>query len=1094
MKKRLTMFLCAIVVSLTAALAQTKVSGVVIQAEDGEPVIGATVKVKGSNQGTLTDIDGRFQINVKPGTMLVFNMIGMEPVEAKAKNGMRVSMSGTTQMNEVMVVAYGTATKASFTGSATVVDNKVIEQVQSTNALDALAGHAAGVEIVNLTGDPTGQDPVIRMRGITSISAGTSPLIVLDGVPYDGDMNTIASGDIESMTVLKDAAANALYGARGANGVIMITTKKAKAGHGAQVKLDAKWGSNSRGRQLYKTIKSPGQYYETYYQALKNFAKNSLGRDELTAHAWANQNLTASNDYGLGYGVYTVPDNQFLIGSDGRLNPHATIGSYVTDQEGNPLYYMLPDNWMDEVYHHGLRQEYNVNVTNATDKSNFLASAGYLDNQGIVNNSSYTRFTARLKADLQAKPWLKVGANVNYTHYKGKSMSEDGASASSGNLFAISSQIAPIYPLYMRDANGNIMVDDNGYVLRDFGGNYGPSFGIERPIFAGSNAIQSNEMDDDSFEGNMINGTAFAEVKIAKDFKISSINTVSVDETRANSYTNPYYGPYADNNGSVGVSHNRGFKYDFQQLVEWGHIYGKHDVHVMVGHDSYWLRSYNLSGERHQMFSPDNRELDGAVAYDTPSSSQGSYNTEGYFGRAQYNFDNKYFVSGSYRRDASSMFHPDHRWGNFYSAGGAWVISQEKFMQKAKWVDFLKFKISYGEQGNDQIGSYRYTDTYTIVNSNGMPALKPNTMGNKDITWEKNANMNAGLEFELFKGRLSGGIEYFWRKTSDMLFRFPLPVSMGFTSYYANIGDMVNHGVEFELNGVAVKTKDVEWSIGLNLSHFTNKVTRLPEEHKTETLPDGTQGFSSGNFFIGEGKSLNTYYMKKYAGIYTQNTYQSTGKPYDASLDGHAMYMDEYDKSGNLIAPGKTTVTYEDADRYLLEDKMIPKLSGGFNTRLDFYGFDFAADFTYSLGGKVYDGDYAMFMSNPTSLSRGQNIHEDMLKAWSPSNPGSDIPRFQYDSDDSENSTSTSTRFLTNASYLSLQNLTLGYTLPAKLTRKAHIDKIRFYVNCTNVWLWSARQGMDPRTALLTDAGYGEPNSNYYSTMRTISGGISVNF
>ena len=1086
------MFLCAMLVSLTAALAQTKVSGVVIQAEDGEPVIGATVKVKGTNVGTITDIDGRFQLNVKPGAMLTFNMIGMEPVEAKAKNGMRVSMSGTTQMNEVMVVAYGTATKASFTGSATVVDNKVIEQVQSTNALDALAGHAAGVEIVTLSGDPTSQQPVIRMRGITSISAGTTPLIVLDGVPYDGDMNTIASTDIESMTVLKDAAANALYGSRGANGVIIITTKKAKTGHGAQVKLDAKWGSNSRGRQLYKTIKSPGQYYETYYQALKNYATNGLGRDELAANAWANQNMIESTSYGLGYNIYDVPAGQLFIGTNGRLNPNAKLYNVVPMEDGTELM-IRPDDWMDEVYHNGLRQEYNVSVTNATEKSNFLASLGYLDNEGIVNHSNYSRITGRLKADLQAKPWLKVGANVNYTHYKGESMDEDGSSTSSGNLFAIASQIAPIYPLYLRDKNGNIMRDANGYKMADYGGDYGPNFGIERPIFGMSNAVLDNEMNENSFEGNMINGTAFAEVKIAKDFKVSSINTVRVDETRATSYTNPYYGQYADNNGTIGIGHNRDFSYDFQQLIEWGHIYGKHEVNVMLGHDSYWLRSYDLSGQRHQMFSPDNRELNGAASYDTPSSSQGSYNTEGYFGRAQYNFDNKYFLSGSYRRDASSRFHPDHRWGNFYSAGAAWVISQEKFMQKAKWLDFLKLKLSYGEQGNDQIGNYRYTDTYNIVNSNGMPALVPNTMGNKDITWEKNANLNLGLEFDLFKGRLSGGIEYFWRKTSDMLFFFPLPTSMGFEGYYANIGDMLNQGVDFELNGVAVKTKDVEWSIGLNLSHFANKVTKLPEERKTVTLPDGTRGFASGNFFIGEGKSLRTFYMPKYAGVYTKDTYQSTGQPYNSRLDGHAMWFDEFDDNGNRTGTGTTTVDYAKADDYLLDDVMIPKLSGGFNTRLDFFGFDFAADFTYSLGGKVYDGDYAMFMANPDQNSRGQNIHEDLLKAWSPSNQGSDIPRYQFDSG-SEYATRLSSRFLTNASYLSLQNLSLGYTLPAKLTRKAHIDKLRFYVTASNVWIWSARRGMDPRTALLTASGYGEPNSNYYSTMRTISGGVSVTF
>ena len=1079
------MLLCAMLVSLTAALAQTKVSGTVIQAEDGEPVIGATVKVKGTNQGTLTDVDGRFQINVKTGTTLVFSMIGMEPVEAKAKNGMRVSMSGTTQMNEVMVVAYGTATKASFTGSATVLDNKVIEQVQTTNPMDALAGHVAGVEIVNVTGDPSNQNPIIRMRGITSILAGTDPLIVLDGVPYDGDLNTIAGTDIENMTVLKDAAASALYGARGANGVIIITTKRAKAGHGAVVKLDASLGSNSRGRQLYNTIKAPGQYYETYYQALKNKAIYTDGMNSTMAHKWANDNLI-SGSYGLGYNVYTLDPGQYLVGANGRLNPNATMGRKHT--YGGQDYYLLPDDWADEIYHNGLRQEYNVSVTNATDKSNFLASFGYLDNQGIVDNSSYTRYNGRLKADLKAKPWLKVGANMAYTHYETESMLADGVDNTGANLFALATQIAPIYPLYMRDGMGNIMRDANDYTLYDFGGEQGSWYGIERPHLSNSNGVQDNALNERKTTGNTINANGYAEVTIAKDFKISSTNSVYVDEYRGNSYTNPYYGSGVGSNGQVTVSHGRTFNYNFQQLINWSHIYGKHDVGVMLGHETYWNRIYELAARHHQMFSPDNKELDGAVATDDSGSAQSAYNTEGFFGRAQYNYDSKYFVSASYRRDASSKFHPDNRWGNFYSAGAAWVISQEKFMKKAKWVDFLKLKLSYGEQGNDQIPSYLYTDTYTISNSNGVPAAKPARKGNKDITWEKNANMNLGLEFDLFKGRLSGGIEYYVRKTSDMLFTFPLPPSMGFTSYYANIGDMRNMGVELELNGVAVKTKDVQWSIGANLSHYANEVTMLPDERKTTVLPDGTRGFANGNFFFGEGKSMYNYYMPEYAGVYNKNTFQSTGEAYDPSLDGHSMWYKDGQDGKRM-----TTVDHDKATDYLLDATMIPTITGGFNTRLDFFGFDFSADFTYSLGGKVYDSDYAMFMGNPSSGQKGTALHKDILNAWSPTNQGSDIPRFMWDGGD-ENATSLSSRFLTSANYLSLQSLNLGYTLPERLTKKAHIDKLRFFVKASNVWLWTARRGMDPRTAILTSTSYGTTNGNYYSTQRTISGGVSVTF
>ncbi len=1089
MKKRLTMMLCAILVSLTAALAQTRISGVVLQAEDGEPVVGATVKVKATNRGTLTDAEGRFSLNAKPGETLTFSMAGMTPTEARAKNGMRVLLEGTTELNEVLVMAYGTTTKAKFTGSAKTIDNSTIEQVQSSNALDALSGHVAGVEIMNPTGDPTNQFPTIRLRGITSINAGTDPLIIMDGTPYSGDMNTINNADIESLTVLKDAAANALYGSRGANGVIVITTKKAKAGNGAKVKLDAKWGSNSRARRDYKTIDNTAQYYETYYQALNNYAKNSLGYNDVQANAWANQNLTANNGYGLAYNVYTIPDGQSMIGMNGKLNPNATYGNVIS--YNGQEYLLQGDDWLDEIYHNGLRQEYNVSVTNATDRSNFLASVGYLDNQGIVDNSSFTRINGRLKADLQVRPWLKVGANLGYSHYTAEGMEDESSSNSSGNLFALASQVGPIYQLYLRDANGNKITDANGYTMYDYGSSASESgVGLDRPVLSSSNAVQANLLDENSWEGNAMNASGFAEVKIANDFKISSTNTVNVDEARYTWYTNPYYGQYASSNGMLTKEHTRQFSYDFQQLVNWGHVYGNHDIDVMVGHESFWNRNYYLYGSRNGMFSTDNHELNGAVVNGTPGSYQTSYNNEGYFMRAQYNYAGKYFLSASYRRDASSRFHPDHRWGNFGSAGGAWVLSQEDFMKKAKWVNFLKAKISYGEQGNDNISDYLYTNTYTISNSNGSPAATPETMGNEEISWEKNANLNAGVEFSFFKDRLNGSVEYFWRKTSDMLFWFSLPVSMGYTGYWKNIGDMKNQGLEIDLTGTIIKTRNVRWDVSANLTHYRNKITKLADEVKTTTSYDGTEGYTSGYYFIGEGRALYSYYLPEYAGVYSESTYQTTGSDtYDESLAGHSMwYTNTYDSEGNITGR-QTTTDYSSADDYIV-GKKVPTVYGGFSTRLEFFGFDFAADFTYSLGGDVLDLDYATFMGSPSSSSgRGYAIHQDILKSWTTDNSDSNIPRYQYGS--SEYAGGSSSRYLTSANYLSLQNLTLGYTLPSRITRKATIDQLRLYVSCSNVWLWTARRGMDPRTALLTSS---YTNSSRYSQVRTISVGVNVTF
>ena len=987
----------------------------------------------------------------------------METVKVPVKPSVKVFLKSNTELlDEVMVVAYGTAKKSAFTGSATVVGSEEIGKIQSSNVANALTGKVAGVQLNTSSGQPGTTKPSIRVRGISSINAGNEPLIILDGAPYDGDLNNISSQDIESMTVLKDAASNALYGARGANGVIIITTKKGTSGQ-ARVTVDAKWGSNSRASQDYNFIKSPAQYYEMYYGALKSYFMNEQGMTEAAAHVSANTNMLSSGDYGLGYNVYTIPQGQYLIGTNGKLNPNATLGNVVS--YNGQEYTVMPDNWLDEAYSHGLRQEYNVSVSAGTDKSSFYASISYLNNEGITANSDYERLTGRLKADYQVKEWLKFGANMSYTHFDANSLGEDGSSNSSGNIFAYATQIAPIYPLYVRDGQGNIMKDSNGITVYDFGNN---NAGMSRPFLSGGNAYAANLLDTNNAEGNAMTATGFAEVRFLKDFKFTWTSGVAINEARSTSFTNPYYGQYASSNGIPSKAHTRNLSYNHQQLLNWKRSFGSNNLEIMLGHESYRSKYYYLYASKSNVFDPNNTELAGAITENGSDSYVTDYNTEGYFGRAQYDFAEKYFLSGSYRRDASSRFHPDNRWGNFWSAGAAWIISKEDFFD-VDWVDMLKIKASYGSQGNDNIGNYLYVNTYEIVNAGGSPAANPSTMGNKDITWETNGNFNAGFDFELFKGRLSGTVEYFFRKTSDMLFSFPLPPSFGYTSYYANVGDMTNQGIEAEFNATAIKTNDFTWDINLNLTHYKNKISYLPEERKTMVV-DGVPGYSSGNYYYGEGEPLFTYRIKKYAGV---------------SEDGQAMYYKNVkDEAGNVIGQEATT-KYDEADYYLC-GSALPDVYGGFGTSLSYKGFDLSADFTYQIGGLVYDSDYASLMAPPTASSKGTNFHADLLNAWTPENTSSNIPRFQFGDN---YATASSDRFLTKASYLSLQNLNFGYTLPANVTRNVGIEKVRVYLTADNVWVWSKRQGLDPRQSIS-----GSVTNSYYAPMRTISGGITLTF
>ena len=1080
---KLLIVVMTMLVSSVAFAQSITVTGVVTDSSTGQGVPFASLQLKGTMTGTSTDGDGLYTIDVPADGVLIFSSIGYKDVEVPVAGQPRhdVILSPDTEtIEETIVVAFGTATKESFTGSATVVKSADIAKTQSSDVTRALEGVVAGVQMTTSSGS-LGQSPSIMVRGISSMSAGTAPLYVVDGIPYSGDMNNINPADIESMTVLKDAASNALYGARGANGVIMITTKKAKRGD-AIINVDAKWGLNTKALKDYDVITDPGQYYEAYYAALRNYYERpDATKDEdgnllytpglapTQAHIKANHTIAGSTGAGgLGYIVYDVPAGQSLIGYNGKLNPNATLGRVVG--YGDEMYYLYPDSWIDEAYNNSLRQEYNISISGSGEKISVLASFGYLNNKGIIDGSDMYRYTARLRADYQAKSWLKVGANLSYTNYNwNNGNSDEGSGSSTGNIFAIATGIAPIYPIYMRNADGSIKIDKYGYKRYDYG--EGSNGGMIRPYLGNSNALQGAILDKNNAEGNAFNGTAFTEIRFLKDFTFTFNAGLGVDETRGTSLMNMYYGMAASVGGMLNKSHSRSFYMNLQQLLNWKKTFGSHNVSVLLGHENYSSKSYGLSASKSQMFSMENDELNGAVVDGkNAASSFGEYNNEGYFVRAQYDYQNRIFASASYRRDASSRFHPDHRWGNFWSLGGGWLINHENWFPKLPWLDMLKIKASIGSQGNDNIGNYLYTDTYQMSNNQDKPAISFGVKGNKEITWETNTNFNAGIDFDLLRGRISGTIEYFYRKTSDMLFWFTTPVSLGYSGYYDNIGDMRNSGIEMSANVGLYRNENINWNFYLNFTHYTNKITMLPEDKKTVTV-EGYEGYANGTRFVGEGLPLNTFYIAKYAGVN-----QDTGKS--------MWYKDVLDENDKVIGQ-TTTEEYSEATQYLC-GAPTPDIYGGFGTNLEFYGFDFSASFTYSIGGLSYDSGYAGFMSSPTSSGVGSNFHKDVFKAWSPTNKDSNIPRFQYQD---QYSASESDRFLTDASYLNFQNVQLGYTFPERLTRKLQISRLRLYIACDNVVYWSHRQGFDPRFSFS-----GTTNSAVNSPVRTVSGGINLTF
>ena len=1060
MTKKIFLSLMAVLGLLLSAHAQEREITGSVKDHAGAGIVGATILVEGTTKGTTSGADGSFSIKAAPDNVLVVSFMGYQSHTIKVGTQTRIDVvlkENTQAIDDVIVVAFGTAKKEAFTGSATVIKSDDIAKSQQSNVAQALAGKVAGVQLTNTSGQP-GESPKIRIRGFSSLNAGNDPLWIVDGMPYSGDLNNLNPSDIESMTVLKDAASNSLYGARGANGVVMITTKKAKSQE-AHVTIDAKWGVNSRAVQDYAYITNPAQFYELHYSALKNYYVNS-GMSIGEAHLRANTNLTANaNDGGLGYMVYTVPSGQEFIGINGKVNPAATLGRRLV-YEGKE-YYIRPDDWTDAAFRSSLRQEYNASISGQTGNASIYGSFGYLNNEGIAYNSDMDRYTARLRVDYQAKKWLKFGANANYTHFRYNQIDDSGAGNSSGNVFAYTTAVGPIYPLYIRDGEGNVMYNEDGIKLYDYGN--GDNAGMERSLFPNSNALSDSRLNKQEAEGNAFNGTGYIDVTFLKDFKFTFNAGVSLDETRSTSVTNPWFGQFASEKGMVSKGHQRNFDLNLQQILNYTKQIGHHNLNVMLGHESYQNRIYLLSASKSNMLTQDNDELAGAIIDKQGAGSyRREYNNEGYFARVMYDYAGKYFASASYRRDASSRFHPDHRWGNFWSLGTSWRIDRESFMAStANWLSALTLKMSYGAQGNDNLGTYYASKgLYAIVSNLGENALVSDRMATPNLKWETNLNFNVGVDFSLFNNRFSGSFDFFTRRSKDLLYSRPIAPSLGYGSIDENVGALKNTGIEMVLNGTIINQNGWVWKLGMNLTHYKNKVTELP-------LKDMPQ---SGVNKLQVGRSVYDFYMKEWAGVDPDN-----GNP--------LWYMDEKDANDNLTGKRVTTSDYASASYYYVNKSSLPKVYGGFNTSLSWKGFDLSAIFAYSIGGYIYNRDITMILHNGSL--EGRDWSTEILKRWTPENRYTDVPAL---STTSNNWNSASTRFLQNNSYMRLKNLTLSYDLPKQWISKLALSSVQVFVQGDNLFTIHRNQGLDPEQGITGITYY------RYPAMRTISGGINLSF
>lgn len=1087
MERKLSVMLIAVFCLLFGgkALAQSTVSGTVFSSEDDSPIIGASIKIQGTKMGAATDIDGKFRLeNVKKGATLVVTYIGMQTKTVKAGENMKIYLtSDSKSLDEVVVqVAYGAAKKSTLTGAVTQVDSKQIEVRPVSSVTSALEGTTSGVQINSTYGQP-GEEPSIRIRGFGTVNGSATPLYVLDGVPFGGNISDLNSNDIESITVLKDAASCALYGNRASNGVILITTKRGK-GEKMAFNLKVNLGTYSRGIKEYKMLNAK-EFMETSWLNLRN-SRISAGDDQATANAYASKNLINDELY---LNIYNKADDQ-LFDANGKLVSDAQIlDGYADDLD-----------WYDNAIRDGYRQEYNFSGSQASAKSDYYFSVGYLNEKGYVTNSDFDRLTGRAAMNFRPKKWFNTGFTISGSHQKTNFTNGNG-SASYTNAFMFCRNIAPIYPVHLHNADGTYQLDSFGNKQYD-SGSYTDENGnpvLTRNQYQDRHVIWENELNENKSFRNTIQSSAYMDLKFLNDFTFTVKGELNVRNNENRTYNSALIGDGKGNNGRTSRSIYRYKNYTFQQQLNWNHTFGNHTVGVLLGHENYsYFYDYTYIYKTNQTFAGQDN-LDNFTNLTNGSGYSNRYRTESYLGRVRYDYQEKYNVEASFRRDGSSRFAKESRWGNFGSIGASWVVTKEDFMKPITWVNNLKLRADYGLVGNDAgAGYYSYMALYDSKQNHNTGAYYLSQLANTKLKWETGASFGIGVDARLFN-RWNISAEYFDKRNKDLLFNVYLPLSAGATSSSSaeatiteNMGTISNRGFEINTDVDIFKNKDWTVNLSANASFIKNKIVELPEQDK--------DGIISGIYKIAEGKSRYEFFTYTYVGVD-----QMTGNSlYKANLENyHVTTADGQtvgNADGNDISKYVTQIGneyYVNNTSYALKEyhgSAIPKVYGSFAPSVRYKDLSLSLMFTYSIGGKVYDAVYSSLMSTGTTPS---NYHKDILKSWSeiPSGMTEDsqdriwyggIP--QINSSMTSTNNATSSRWLTDASYLVLKNINMSYSLPKAWVNALTLESIRLNLSCENAFTCTKRRGMNPQQSF---NGY---QYNYLVTPRVFTIGVDVKF
>ncbi len=1050
--KKLLLTVMALFFGVMLTFAQTRqITGNVTSADEGTPIPGASVVVKGTTIGTVTDVDGNFTLNVPGNETLVISFVGMKPVEIPitTQNRYVIQMhSDVIGMEEVMVVAYGTAKKESFTGSAEVINNDVLQKRPVADVSKALEGQVSGVQVTSGSGQP-GEGAEIVIRGFGSLNSSNNPLYVVDGVPFDGNLNSINPGDIESMTILKDASAGALYGSRGANGVVVITTKKGQE-KALSVEFKATYGLSDRAIKPYKTL-STADFIEASFQGYKNNLIYAGGIHPDLAGSMAIEAMKGSSGiFGANeiYNPYDMPVSELIDPETGQVNPNAKL--------------LYESNWMDEVQNkNSIRQEYQLFFNGGTETSKIFASLAYLNLDGLLKTTSFERISGRIGVELDPKPWMNFGGNVNFSKTD-KNFAGSENTTSNSNVWYSAQYMAPIYPVYIQDAQGNPVLSETGEKQFDYGktrpAGANPNWNPVATLFEDSYTSMADNLSG-RFHINLLGtgiGNAFEGLSLSANVGFDYINT---NET---TYWNPEFGNAASIGGLLDLVNNRNLSYTANELLRYEKDFGKHSINVLAGHEFYKLVINELEGAKTGFPYSGIKQLAPGSTNQTLTSFEDNYAIESFLSNITYDFADKYYLSASFRTDGSSRFNKDFRWGKFWSVGSSWRISEESFMQSLDFIDNLKLKASYGKQGNDNIGTfYGWQSLYNLdwANANINGALL-SSLENTSIKWEENNNFNIGIEGILLS-RIEFGLEYYQRRTVDMLMEKPMATSLGFDSYWANVGEMLNSGFEFNSTIQVISSANFKWNANLNLTTLKNEIVELDGE---------TDQIVNGNLIQKKGEEINSYYLARSAGV-------------DIATGAQLYWVYDKDASGN---PGEPYISadYQKASQSkVICGSRIPDFFGAFGSDFTIYkNFDLSFMTTFSVGGEIRDGVYVGLL-NPTYI--GTNYAANIKRAWRKPGDVTDIPRIQNGTGFSRPFTDSQ---LTDASYFAIKNITFGYTLPKNILQNLGVESLRAYVAFDNIALFSYLDGMDPQYNFTGSTNFS------YTPVRTSLVGIELKF